>query len=167
MRTIRQSIIETRRHQMFPVLEFHEIERVRRFGESRSYKVGEALQRSRYPRSCGPRAVLCQSHPNVLCGGQMIHDPANVAASASDTKLRGLLGGMSVFTMIMTVPQVWAIWVGQQAAGGSILSWSAYLVSALLWLWFGIQKRDRNIYLPCLGWITLDAAVIVGAVVYG
>jgi len=46
MRTIRQSIIETRRHQMFPVLEFHEIERVRRFGESRSYKVGEALQRS-------------------------------------------------------------------------------------------------------------------------
>jgi hypothetical protein len=27
------------------------------------------------------------------------------AASRSDTKLRGLLGGMSVFTMIMTVPQ--------------------------------------------------------------
>lgn len=31
----------------------------------------------------------------------MIHDPANAvaAASPSDTKLRGLLGGMSVFTM--------------------------------------------------------------------
>ena len=68
--------------------------------------------------------------------GQMIHDPANVmaAASPSDTKLRGLLGGMSVFTMIMTVPQVLAIWVGHQAAGVSILSWSAYFVSALLWL---------------------------------
>ena len=49
----------------------------------------------------------------------MIHDPANAAAAASlsDTKLRGLLGGMSVFTMIMTVPQVLAIWVGHQAAG--------------------------------------------------
>ena len=37
----------------------------------------------------------------------MVHDPANVLAaqSHSDTKLRGLLGGMSVFTMIMTVPQ--------------------------------------------------------------
>ncbi len=58
----------------------------------------------------------------------MIHDPANVVAavSPSDTKLRGLLGGMSVFTMIMTVPQVLAIWVGHQAAGVSILSWSAY-----------------------------------------
>ena len=50
----------------------------------------------------------------------MVHDPANVLAaqSHSDTKLRGVLGGMSVFTMIMTVPQVWAIWVGDEAAGG-------------------------------------------------
>jgi uncharacterized protein with PQ loop repeat len=99
----------------------------------------------------------------------MIHVPANVVAalSLSDTKLRGLLGGMSVFTMVMTVPQVLTIWVGHQAAGVSILSWSAYLVSALLWLLFGIRQRDRNIYLPCLGWIALDGAVIAGAVVYG
>ena len=38
-----QSIIETRRHQMFPTLETPEIERVRRFGEVRSYGPGEAL----------------------------------------------------------------------------------------------------------------------------
>ena len=98
----------------------------------------------------------------------MVHDPANAAAaSASDTKLRGLLWAMSLFTMIMTIPQVLAIWVGHQAAGVSILSWSAYLASALLWLAFGIRKRDKNIYLPCLGWIALDSAVIAGAVVYG
>jgi uncharacterized protein with PQ loop repeat len=89
------------------------------------------------------------------------------AVSTSDTKLRGLLWGMSVFTMIMTVPQVLAIWVGHQAAGVSILSWSGYFASALLWLWFGIRQHDRNIYLPCLDWIALDGAVIAGAVVYG
>jgi thioredoxin reductase (NADPH) len=38
-----QSIIETRRHQMFPALEPAEIERVRRFGEVRSFGAGEAL----------------------------------------------------------------------------------------------------------------------------
>ena len=99
----------------------------------------------------------------------MIHDPANAVATASslDPKLRGLLGGMSIFTMVMTIPQVWAIWVGHQASGVSILSWSAYLVSALLWLLFGVRRHDRNIYLPCLGWIALDGAVIVGAAVYG
>ena len=38
-----QPIIDTRRHQMFPTLEPVEIERVRRFGEVRSYRAGEAL----------------------------------------------------------------------------------------------------------------------------
>jgi thioredoxin reductase (NADPH) len=37
------SIIESRRHQIFPTLEASEIERVRRFGEVRSYGDGEAL----------------------------------------------------------------------------------------------------------------------------
>ena len=32
-----QSILDTRRHQMFPTLEPAEIDRVRRFGEVRSY----------------------------------------------------------------------------------------------------------------------------------
>src|SRR5262245_33185443 len=37
------SLFESRRHQMFPKLEPGEIERVRRFGEARSYAPGEAL----------------------------------------------------------------------------------------------------------------------------
>jgi uncharacterized protein with PQ loop repeat len=69
--------------------------------------------------------------------------------------------------MLMTIPQVLTIWVGQRAARVSILSRSAYLASAILWLWFGIQKQDKNIYLPCVGWIALDIAVIAGVIVYG
>src|SRR5690242_6515063 len=38
-----QSIIDTRRHQMFPKLEVFEIERVRRFGAVCAYAPGEAL----------------------------------------------------------------------------------------------------------------------------
>src|SRR5262245_28129441 len=45
MATAAQSIIETRRHQMFPTLEASEIERVRRFGEVHSFAAGEALAR--------------------------------------------------------------------------------------------------------------------------
>jgi uncharacterized protein with PQ loop repeat len=99
----------------------------------------------------------------------MAPDPSTPTgqASSSETGLRRLLGGMSVFTMLMTVPQVLTIWVGHQAAGVSVLSWSAYLLSALLWFWYGLQKHDKNIYLPCIGWIGLDAAVIAGVVVYG
>ena len=69
-------------------------------------------------------------------------------APHSDTLLRRLLGGMSLFTMLMTIPQVLTIWLSHQAAGVSLVSWSAYLVSAVIWFWFGIQSS----YLPCAGW---------------
>ena len=84
----------------------------------------------------------------------------------SKTVMSRLLGMMSLFTMLMTVPQVLTIWVGHQAAGVSVVSWSAYLLSAILWFWYGLQQGDKNIYLPCVGWVILDTAVIVGAVIY-
>ena len=98
----------------------------------------------------------------------MAPDPTTPSgvASRSPTAFNRVLGAMSIFTMLMTVPQVLTIWVGHQAAGVSVVSWGAYLLSALLWFWYGLQKRDRNIYLPCVGWVGLDAAVIIGAVVY-
>ncbi|MBE7416830.1 MAG: hypothetical protein HS128_03605 [Ideonella sp.] len=96
-------------------------------------------------------------------------DCNSAAASSlvSEATLRRLLGGMSLFTLLMTVPQILTIWVGHQAAGVSVLSWGAYLLSALLWFWYGLKKRDRNIYLPCIGWIAVNGAVMAGALVYG
>jgi uncharacterized protein with PQ loop repeat len=84
-----------------------------------------------------------------------------------ESLMNRLLGIMSIVTMLMTIPQVVTIWVGHQAAGVSVLSWGAYLFSAVLWFWHGLQQQDRNIYLPCVGWIALDSAVIVGVMVYG
>jgi len=89
------------------------------------------------------------------------------AGLRSEAMLRRLLGSMSAFTLVMSVPQVLAIWMSRQAAGVSVLSWAAYLASALLWFWYGLRKPDRNIYLPCIGWIAVDAAVIAGALAYG
>jgi uncharacterized protein with PQ loop repeat len=99
----------------------------------------------------------------------MAPDPTSVSvhAAQSDTFFRRVLGGMSAFTMLMTVPQIWTIWANHQAAGVSVLSWGAYLLSALLWFWHGVQQRDKNIYLACIGWIGLDLGVIIGALTYG
>jgi uncharacterized protein with PQ loop repeat len=87
--------------------------------------------------------------------------------SLSHRAMSRLLGSMSIFTMLMTLPQVVTIWVGHQAAGVSLWSWSAYLVSAVLWFRHGVRTHDKNIYLACAGWIVLDSAVVVGVIAYG
>jgi uncharacterized protein with PQ loop repeat len=93
---------------------------------------------------------------------------ANQARSSpSAGSLEKLLGILSVATMLMTVPQVLTIWTGGNADGVSLVSWTAYLLSACLWFVYGIQKHDKTIYLACIGWIFLDAAVVVGVIVHG
>jgi uncharacterized protein with PQ loop repeat len=89
------------------------------------------------------------------------------AASPPVTGLERVLRGMSVFTMLMTVPQVVAIWARRDAHNVSLVSWAAYLVAACLWFAYGVRKRDKTIYLACVGWILLDAAIVVGVAVYG
>ena len=65
----------------------------------------------------------------------------------------------------MTVPQVYTVWVAEDVQGVSLLSWSTYLASALLWFVYGVRKQDKTIYLACIGWIILDAAVVIGVLV--
>lgn len=96
--------------------------------------------------------------------------PADGPAVTDSAKVGGLeriLRGLSVFTMVMTAPQVATIWVGRDARNVSLLSWAAYLLSACLWFVYGMRKRDKTIYLACVGWILLDVAIVVGVLVYG
>jgi uncharacterized protein with PQ loop repeat len=74
---------------------------------------------------------------------------------------------MSVATMLMTIPQVLTIWIRRDAGSVSLVAWASYLLSACLWLAYGLQKRDKTIYLACVGWILLDAAIVIGIVVHG
>jgi len=86
--------------------------------------------------------------------------------SAPASPLERVIRIFSVLTMLMTVPQVLAIWVDRTSAGVSVVSWAAYLCSACLWLGYGLRKRDPTIYVACIGWILLDVAIVVGALLY-
>ena len=82
------------------------------------------------------------------------------------TGMEKILRALSVFTLLMTVPQVLTIWVGRDAGGVSLVSWMSYLFSACLWFVYGMQKHDKTIYLACIGWILLDTAVVIGVIVH-
>ena len=96
-------------------------------------------------------------------------DGACVTGSPGSPPVSGLekvLRLLSVFTMLMTVPQVLTIWVGRDAGGVSLVSWLSYLLAACLWFVYGLQKRDKTIYLACIGWVVLDAAVVAGVIMH-
>lgn len=68
---------------------------------------------------------------------------------------------------LMTLPQLYNIWVLQSAAGVSIMSWSAYLVVAIVWLCYALFHKERPLIVMNGLWIVLDAMVIVGTAIFG
>jgi len=62
---------------------------------------------------------------------------------------------------LMTLPQVYAIWV-QGNKGVSMVSWVAYLLIAVVWLFYGIKHREKPIIAVQLLWIILDIFIVVG-----
>jgi len=86
--------------------------------------------------------------------------------SGTVSGLEKLLRAVSVATMLMTVPQVLNIWIGHDAGAVSLVAWASYLGAACLWFVYGLRKKDKTIYLPCVGWILLDTAVVIGVIVY-
>jgi uncharacterized protein with PQ loop repeat len=91
--------------------------------------------------------------------------PPAVSQQTPTSGLEKVLPILSIFTMVMTVPQVWAVWTTESVEGVSLLSWSAYLLAACLWFVHGLRKRDKTIYPACIGWIVLNGAVVAGALV--
>src|SRR5579859_4230987 len=96
------------------------------------------------------------------------HDARAVCdkAAGEPTPLERFLRWLAAITMLMTVPQVLAIWRGDGASGVSLVSWLAYLASSIAWLVYGLQKRDATIWVVCIGWSALDAAIVVGILVH-
>ena len=80
--------------------------------------------------------------------------------------LEKVLRAFSLLIMVMTVPQVVTVWTGPTVRGVSLVTWLSYLLSAVLWLFYGIRKRDKTIYIACVGWILLDAAIVIGVLLH-
>ena len=97
----------------------------------------------------------------------MLHETSGrPLAKPPATLIEKILPALSIVTMLMTVPQVWTVWRDHDVGGVSLLSWGTYLIAACVWFVHGLQQGDRAIYVACIGWVLLDAAVVIGVLAY-
>jgi uncharacterized protein with PQ loop repeat len=80
--------------------------------------------------------------------------------------IRHMVLAMAVIEPLMTIPQILEIWVKQQAAGVSSLTWGFYLLSAVIWTIYGLQIKDKPIIIASILWIVMESAVLVGTLIY-
>ena len=73
---------------------------------------------------------------------------------------------VSIAAPILTVPQVIDIYIGQNAAGVSALTWGAYMLFTIPWLAYGIVHKENVLIFNNSLWFFLNAVIFIGAVIY-
>jgi uncharacterized protein with PQ loop repeat len=68
---------------------------------------------------------------------------------------------------IMTIPQLTKIWVEKNAAGVSVISWAAYLVTGIFWFIYAMMHKEKPLIMTYAIWIVLEIFIVVGTLMYG
>jgi uncharacterized protein with PQ loop repeat len=71
-----------------------------------------------------------------------------------------------IFGLIMTIPQIFKIWVEQNVSGISVLTWAAYLLMSLTWVAYGILHKEKPLIITYSLWIIMKLIIIIGVMLY-
>jgi len=74
---------------------------------------------------------------------------------------------VGLLAAIMTLPQLGKIWIQKNASGVSLISWIAYLITAIFWVIYGGLHKEKPLVLIYAVWIFLDIFIIIGIILYG
>jgi uncharacterized protein with PQ loop repeat len=74
---------------------------------------------------------------------------------------------VSILGVVFTIPQMITIWINRNASGVSAISWIAYVVTALFWIFYGVIHREKPIIWINILWVICDLIVVVGAIKFG
>ena len=70
-------------------------------------------------------------------------------------------------TLIMSLPQVFKIWLNKDAGSISLITWIVYSVGNFFWLAYAFLHKDRTLIFTYLGWLVINALMVIGTLLYG
>ena len=73
---------------------------------------------------------------------------------------------VAIIAPIMTLPQIYNIWVNHLTEGVSVATWSLYVGSAFIWLMYGVQLKDKPLIISSTLWVIFESAVVIGVLLY-
>ncbi len=78
-------------------------------------------------------------------------------------KLTLVVGIIGPFTVL---PQIYTIFSTKSAAGVSATTWALIFIVTFPWILYGMAHKEKNIIISFILWEVVNAAVVVGALLY-
>jgi len=68
---------------------------------------------------------------------------------------------------IMNLPQLFKIWMYQNASGVSFVSWISFSIISVLWLIYGVLHKNKPIIFMNFALMIIQALIALGTLLYG
>ncbi len=72
----------------------------------------------------------------------------------------------SLLSILFTLDQVRIIWIDRITDGVSLIAWSVFTFSAVMWFFYGLLHKDKIVTITNFFWVFFSVLVVVGLVMY-
>lgn len=103
---------------------------------------------------------------NFLGFNHLLNRGENYIDSKSRRMLDKMICIFGISGPLLTLPQLIKILIEKSAGGVSLISWSAYLIGAIVWFVYGIAHKAKPIIITYAAWILIDLAIVAGILIY-
>ena len=69
---------------------------------------------------------------------------------------------IAILAPVMTLPQLYKVWVGGQAQGVSIFTWATYAIISVFWVTYGVKLRAKPIIFTNGLLMIVDSLIVLG-----
>jgi MtN3 and saliva related transmembrane protein len=98
----------------------------------------------------------------------MPHHAAKALAKSKKQKKRDRFRSFMIFVAVVepltTLPQIYQVWVNNQVAGVSLLTWSLYVIVSCIWIMYGIKIKDTPVLVASFLWFITEILVVLGVI---
>ncbi len=94
------------------------------------------------------------------------HSNGNEMHSAKTKRmLDGFIYAASFLSIAANLPQLIEIWINHNSAGVSLISWGAFFLSSLFWIFYGFVHRSKSIMFLNTTLAFMQLFIVVGIII--
>ena len=67
---------------------------------------------------------------------------------------------------IMNLPQLLKIWINQDAAGISLVSWCSFALFSIIWFFYGVVHKEKPIIIMNASLFVVQVGIIIGTLLH-
>jgi uncharacterized protein with PQ loop repeat len=68
---------------------------------------------------------------------------------------------------LFTIPQLLKVYIDRSATDVSLISWTGFLIIAIVWLLYGIAHKEWPIIVTYAAWIAVELPLVIGIILFG